>query len=341
MRRTVDRKLPDGSIREVQPFHMSMEGLETIILCRDDEDYDALVKILCVTAKRKNIIVIIYAVVSNHCHAAILAVSQVHADEYGQEVKRIYSMWFSHKYGINNVMRRVDMKAIVLDTDSYVRNALAYIPRNALDNGCNVNEYEWSGFKAMFASPIIGIPVKMLSKRVRERVMHTGDDLTDVEWQLDKKSHLIPGSWCDHEYLEQAFNNDSAYFMRIIGSQNSAEMQQQLIDNPRQMMPDSEFFRHANSQSLRWFNSEIPALPTEKKLRLVPYLYRTTKTTIPQLARTLSLDRDKVASAVGRKKPGNHDAGEGDKGNRGRSEKMGGTFPAKSGSEGVGRPIGW
>ena len=301
MQRLVDRKLPDGSIRRVQPFHMSMEGLETVILCRDEEDYDALVKILCVTAKRKNLIVIIYAIVSNHCHAGLLATSQVHADEYGQEVKRIYSMWFSHKYGISNVMRKVDMKAIALDSDNYVRNALAYIPRNALDNGCNVNEYEWSGFKGMFSSPICGNPVKLLSKRDREKIMHTGDTLTDVEWQLDQKGRLIPGSWCDSKYLEQAFENDSAYFMRVIGSQNSAEMHQKLIDNPREMMPDSEFFRYANNLSDRWFHTDISAVPGDKRLRLASYLYRSTKTSIPQLARTLNLEREKVAFAVGRK----------------------------------------
>ena len=66
MRRVVTHELPDGSIRQLYPFHISMEGLETAILCRDDMDYDAMVKILCIAARRKNVIVVIYAVVSNH-----------------------------------------------------------------------------------------------------------------------------------------------------------------------------------------------------------------------------------------------------------------------------------
>ena len=303
MQRVVERLMPDGSIRRVQPFHMSMEGLETAIICRDDEDYDALVKILCVTAKRKNVIVVIYAVVSNHCHAGLLAVSQTSADEYGQEVKRIYSMWLSHKYGENNVLHRVDMKAILLDSDSYVRNALAYIPRNAIDNGCNVNEYEWSGYRAMFSSASIvdGLAVKLMTKREREKVMHTGDNLTDTEWLLDDKNRLIPASWCDTAYLEQAFENDSAYFMRAIGSQNSAEMHQKLVENPRERLPDSEFYKYVNNLSDRWFHSGISTVPTESKLRLVPYVYRTMKTSVPQLARAFGLDREKVAGAIGKK----------------------------------------
>ena len=61
MRRTFPQELPDGTVRQLHPFHISMEGLETAVLCRDDADYDAIVKILCVAARRKKVLVIIYA----------------------------------------------------------------------------------------------------------------------------------------------------------------------------------------------------------------------------------------------------------------------------------------
>ena len=132
-------------------------------------------------------------------------------------------------------------------------------------------------------------------------VMHTGDDLTDTEWLLDDNNRLIPASWCDTEYLEQAFENESAFFMRAIGSQNSAEMHQKLVENPRERLPDSEFYKHVNSLSDKWFHSGLSTVPAESKLRLVPYVYRTMRTSIPQLARAFGLDRDKVAAAIGRK----------------------------------------
>lgn len=303
MLRVVERRLPDGTTRRVQPFHMSMEGLETAILCRDEDDYDALVKIMCVAARRKNVIVVIYVVVSNHCHAGILATSQVSADEYGQEVKRIYSMWFTKRYGENNVLRHVDIKAIALDSDSYVRNALAYIPRNALDNGCNVNEYAWSGYRAMFSgqSHGNGLSVRMLTKREREKIMHTGDDLRDTEWILDNKRRLVPESWCDTAYLEQAFENDPAFFLKAIGSQNSAEMHQVLVENPRERLPDSEFFKYVNNLSDKWFHKNIGELTLDRKLRIASYLFRTMRTSVNQLSRALSLERDKISAAVKRK----------------------------------------
>ena len=274
MRRIVSRKLPDGSVRLVQPFHVSLEGLETIILCRDEEDYDVFVKILCVAAQRKNVNVIIYAVVSNHCHAAVLAFSQACADAFGEEVKRIYSIWFNKKYGIKGTMKKVDVKALLLDSDWYVRNALAYIPRNALDNGCNVSEYPWSGYRAMFSKKTSagnGVrAVAQMTKEERRMVMHTGDKLNGVEWLVDENNRIIPRSVCDHIYLEQAFENDPAFFLKTIGGQNAAEMKYKLVDAPRKKLTDNEFLKSAEETRQRWFSSPIGESSYDRKTRLIP-----------------------------------------------------------------------
>lgn len=281
-----------------------MEGLERAILCRDEEDYDAMVKILCVSARRKNVLLVIYAVVSNHCHAVVLARYQQDADDYGEEVKRMAAMWFSRKYGESGVLKGTDVKAICLDSDWYVRSALAYVPRNALDNGCNVNEYPWSGYRAMFSKDVServsARPVSSLHRDEMRRIMHTGDKLKDVPWLLDDSGRLIPSSICDSAYLEQAFGNDQSFFLKTIGSLNPAEMNQKLIDNPRMRLTDSEFYKHTAAVSLRWFKVELSRLSLEQKARLIPYISRTMKTSVPQLARTFGLDRDVIRKMLGR-----------------------------------------
>ena len=305
MRRVVNHELPDGTIRQVFPFHISMEGLETAVLCRDDHDYDAMVKILCVAARRKNVIVIIYAVVSNHCHVAVLATSHQEANAYGQEIKRMYAMWFRRKYGESAILRGTDVKAILLDSDWYVRNALAYIPRNALDNGCNVNEYRWTGYRAMFrTNNETGFvrSVAGLTKRERERIIHTGDDLSDVKWLIDGREELIPDSFCEHRYLEQAFEGDPAFFLKTLGGQNSAEMLNKLVDGPRAMQLDGEFQKLVNETCQRWFQSDLSAITLDRKIRLIQYIYRTNHTTIPQLSRVFGLSRDVVSRIITRKR---------------------------------------
>lgn len=281
-----------------------MAGLERTILCRDEEDYDAMVKILCVSARRKNVVLVIYAVVSNHCHAVVLARYQQDADDYGGEVKRMTAMWFSRKYGESGVLKGTDVKAICLDSDWYVRSALAYVPRNALDNGCNVNEYPWSGYRAMFSQDVskrVNVrPVSSLHRDEMRRIMHTADKLKDVPWLLDDSGRLIPSSICDSAYLEQAFGNDQSFFLRTIGSLNPAEMNQKLIDNPRKRLTDSEFYKHTAAVSLRWFKAELSRLSLEQKARLIPYISRTMKTSVPQLARTFGLNRDMIRKMLGR-----------------------------------------
>ena len=307
MQRIVQRILPDGSIRRVQPFHVCMEGQETVVLCRDNEDYDAMVKVICLCARRKNVIVIIYIVVSNHCHVGVLASSQKEAESFGAEVKRMYSMWFSKRYSRSEILKEADVKAIALDSDWYVRNALAYIPRNALDNGCNVDTYPWSGYRAMFGGDSEelskGRRVSLLSKRECRALFHTGDSLKDVSWLVDSYGHLIPSSFCDAAYLEQVFEGDQAFFLKTIGSLNSAEMQSKLVEQPRRRFTDSEFFKLVNEVSLRYYKTELSKISINQKYRLLPYIRRTMHSTVPQLARTFGLTRDQVAAALGARSP--------------------------------------
>lgn len=301
MKRTILRVLPDGNERYVCPFHVTLKGLESAILCRDDEDYSVTVKHIAICARRKNVIVIIYAVVSNHAHVAVLAAKQKDADDYAQELKRVLGMWIRKKYREEGILRRTDAKAILLDNDWYIRNALAYIPRNALDNQCPVHTYLWSGYRAMFRSDPEpwAREVKSLTKRERESIMHTGDSLIDVPWKLDEDGHLVPDTFCDTEYLEESFNHDPAFFLKTIGSLNPAEMEEKLVDGPRRMLPDSEFNKIVADTVQRWFSQELSSLPKEKKVRVVPYLWRTRKTTVNQLARVMGMPREDVARILG------------------------------------------
>ena len=303
MERSVVRKMPDGSTRRVEPYHVCLKGLETAILCRDDEDYDVMVKVLAVCARRHNVIIVTYSVVSNHTHAAALAVTWDNAQAFGEDSKKVYSMYFHHKYGEEGILRRVKVKALWLDNPSYLRNTLAYIPRNALDNGGDIVDYPWSGHLAMFRqdSPT-GMPISALTKRERRELLHTGESLKGAPWLLDGKGHLVPYSICDHAYLEQVFNGDPAFYLKTIGGVNVAEMRYLLEEKPYVMQADSEFYKTVNELSLRWFSMELSAISLDRKLRLLPYVYRTSKTTISQLARVFGLERERIASFLGIKK---------------------------------------
>jgi len=295
--RTVSRILPDGTTRTLHPFHISFKGLEKTVLCKDDEDYDAFVKQMFLCSLRKNVRVIIYVAVSNHGHIAILATDYQTAISYGEEVKRMYSMWYNHRYRKTGILIGADINVQYLDSDWYVRNALAYIPRNALDNGFNVTEYRWSGFQAMFSSRKhdYARSVSSLSKREREQIFHTNMVLRGVTWKIDREGRLIAETCCDCGYLESAFNNDSAFFLKTIGNVNSADMTQKLVDGPRNRQNDGDFLVTVDEICMRWFQvGHVSDLSLDRKIRLLPYVYRTKRTTISQLSRIFGMDREQI-----------------------------------------------
>ena len=292
------KRLPDGTYGKVMPFHVSFEGLEKAIICRDDNDCDTLVKCIVVCSRRKNVIIIIYAVVSNHAHIAVLARYLEEARAFANEVKRMYSQIFMNRYGESKILRGVDVDVQLLDTDWYLRNALAYIPRNAYDNGAeNLFDYKWTGFRAFFRRGTregLRWPVAKMTRREWRDIMRTGDNLSDVPWMVNAYGEIEPDSVCDTDYLERAFNQDEAFFYKSIGSVNTAEMTQKLVVSPRKMKTDEEFFKEIEAISMRWFMTGVTGLPTSKKARLIPYVYHTMKTTVPQMARGFGMSREEI-----------------------------------------------
>ena len=290
----VYRILPDGSHGWVHPFHLSFEGLEKMIICRDDEDCDMLVKCIFLCARKAGVLVIIYAVVSNHAHVALLALNHAIAKGFGNEVKRRYSQYFQKKYNEIKVLKGADVNIQAIDSMYYLRNVLAYVPKNAYDNGArSLSEYKWTGFRAFFRKGEPAerlVSVKDMPRRDWRDIFRTGDSLKDVPWKVNLQGELDPASCCDIEYLEKAFNNDETFFLGKVGNVNVAEMNQKLVESPRKMKTDAEFIKEVEELALRWFGIPLKDMSISQKSRLIPYVFHTNKTTVKQLARCFGLE---------------------------------------------------
>lgn len=294
---SVIRRLPDGRNCVVSPYHISMEGMEKLVLCRDDSDYDVYVKNIAVSARRKNSVVVTYAVMSNHSHIVVLSRSFDEAYSVGREIKRIYSMYFSRKYCAKSSMAYTDVNVQAIDSVFYLRNALAYNARNIMDIGLNPDEYQWSGHRAMFAKsgryhPVR--PVSELTSRESERIMHTNMPLHDTGWVLNENFGLEPSCFCDRDYFESAFNGSQSFYYKCVGMVNVSEMQYKIVEAPRVGMNDTEFLKCINEQAMRWFEKDVMSLSKYQKSRLLPYVYRTMKTSLPQMARCFGLSKEEV-----------------------------------------------
>ena len=301
--RIVTRVLPDGSVGKVYPFHISLEGMESTLLCRDDEDYDHLEKCFYVSALKNNCLVVMEIAMSNHGHCSILAKDMETAFATGTLIKKRQSQYLSWKYGEKGILARSELSVKYLDSDWYVRNALAYIPRNAIDAGARVEDYRWSAYRGMFTGGLSLTAVRRvadMSRREREALFRTHEDLGRVPWLLNADGGVEPASACDYKYLESAFDHDQAFFLKAIGTVNQSQMRQMLVVSGRERQTDTEMLSVIRDLSEKWYHKAILELTPELKARLLPYLYRSYHTSIPQLARCLGMTRDVIATLLQR-----------------------------------------
>ena len=265
--RIVTRTLPDNTTRRVFPFHLSLEGMESVLLCRDDEDYDHLEKSVYLSARECNTLVVIGIAMSNHGHAVVLATDYAAVIGMGEQIKKRHSQYLSWKYGERNLLRLSTPDVQYLDSEWYVRNALAYVPRNALDAGARIEDYRWSGYRGMFVEgrcPPGGRPVASMSRREREALFRSHQDLSKVPWIVNADGGVEPASACDYPYLESAFAHDQAFFLKTIGTVNTAEMRQKLSLNKRIRQTDNQIQAVVSDLAGRWFQKDIKDLTPEQ-----------------------------------------------------------------------------
>lgn len=162
--------LPDGSTAKVYPFHLSLEGLESNLLCRDDEDYDTVEKFMFVSAWECNMLVVSNVVMSNHGHQCTLAPSLAHVVKMANLLKKRCSMHIAHKYGEHNVLLGTSADIQLLDNDWYVRNVLAYIPRNVVELGVRPEDYPWSSYRTTAAQ--LARCLRMEREEVERTIRH-------------------------------------------------------------------------------------------------------------------------------------------------------------------------
>jgi hypothetical protein len=77
-----------------------------------------------------------------------------------------------------------------------------------------------------------------------------------------------------------------------------AEMQQKLQMNKRVRHTDAEMLAIISNLAEKFYHRSIPDLTPDMKARILPYLYRGYRTSVPQLARCLQMSREVVAGLI-------------------------------------------
>ena len=135
------------------------------------------------------------------------------------QFKHRYSLYFSLKYGVKELLRRngVDIQLVEYQNDA-IERTIAYVQMNSVAaNICShASQYPWGTGGAFFnpAQPT-GKLIGKMSKRARARLLHSEFDKLPDEWHLSDDGYINPKEYVDVSGVERLFKSPKRlnYFM--------------------------------------------------------------------------------------------------------------------------------
>lgn len=294
--RIIRRELPDGSLIEFFPYHVCTEGHEDRNVCQDEEDLRVAQNFIAICAKRADVIISVFCVLNTHIHSIVLAPSIKEATRFIESYKISYSKYYSKKYGGNKeIYNTTKSTPILIDDDRYLRNAICYTLRNALDTGHRVDNYKWSSYRSLFKSSAVhGVKISELKYRDRRAILKTGEDLSKCNWLIDNEGVILPESFCYVQYAEAAFYNNHRYFLRCLGLTDDAQMEQKLVTNNTTRCSTEDIMLMAKSKSRHIYGKELESLTTDEKIPILKIIRYSMRASEAQLSRCFEMHPDKI-----------------------------------------------
>ena len=233
-------------------YLLSTEHLESGLWFRDEEDFKVAMNYVAILAAQiPEVTVLAFILMSNHVHFVLKGEESAVVD-FINEFKRRYSIYYNHKYGIVEFLRRnnVDVKMIPYDSEG-VERAIAYVHMNCVAaNICSSpSQYPWGTGNVLFnTAELKGKRIGDMSMRAIGRLLHTSIEELPINWILSCDGYILPQNYVDVSSVETLFRTPTRlnYFL------NSSSKAKKRLEN----------------------NDNLPAFKDQSILFLLPDLCR-------------------------------------------------------------------
>ena len=295
MREVALNDLYDGDF-----YHICTEGLEQVILLKDEEDYRVAWNYLALSAWRTDVFLVAFVLMSNHMHVLVASSDRKSADKFIKFFKTLLSKYLNKKYGLHKVMHCSNDSISLIDSIQYLRNCIAYIFRNPVSAKlCSRPEYyRWSSYHYGFLEGLSTDPgkdVSLLGFTLKRILLRTGMDLSKCRWRIDDNGYITLDSFVRGDIVAKAFRYSGKSFLYHLGCCNDAKMEYELVYQPLMTVTDIDMFDMITRYVLKRFpGRSISELTTSEKCSILKPLFFNTGTTVPQLSRIIGLPRDLV-----------------------------------------------
>lgn len=278
-------------------YHVCTNGLEELVLLRDDEDYRTAWNYLALCSWRCGIFIVAFILMSNHVHALTACQNADQVNRFIKLYKHLISKHLFNKYGMRQTLHNTPDCISQIDSVQYLKNCIAYILRNAISAKIcvKIEDYMWSSYRYYFlekGNMNSSKPVSSLSFRKKRSILKTDMDLSECPLTIDQNGMIDPTSFLRTDIAEKAYWNSGKSFLLYLGSCNDSKMEYELACQPLLQISDIDLYEYIKRYiSARFNGKELSELTTSEKCSVLKKIYFNFKTSIPQLSRIFGLPR--------------------------------------------------
>ncbi len=129
-------------------YHIMNRGRRSENIFSDDKDYILFTELLKETSEMWNIRIASYCLVPNHYHM-LVQTPEANISRSMRHLNGVYTQRYNRRHNCDGQLFRGRYKSILIDTDSYLLQAVRYIHRNPLRAGLvdKIDAYKWSSHK--------------------------------------------------------------------------------------------------------------------------------------------------------------------------------------------------
>jgi REP element-mobilizing transposase RayT len=129
-------------------YHIMNRGRRGEAIYSDAQDYEAFTALLKKTSETWNIRIAAYCLMPNHYHM-LAQTPEANLSRSMRHLNGVYTQRYNRRHHCDGQLFRGRYKSILIDTDSYLLQAVRYIHRNPLCGGLTerIDDYEWNSHK--------------------------------------------------------------------------------------------------------------------------------------------------------------------------------------------------
>lgn len=282
-------------------YHVTSSALETNVIFQSREDFITGMNDVVLCLLKYDVRILCFCLMSNHFHFVLYG---SYKECYGfiQEYKQLCAMRMRHSRAEVNPLKSVEIRFDLLDTEEYLKNAIAYVLRNPLAAHIIMMPYyyEWSSMSAYFRGglPLKGVPVNGLSIRRRREILKSRHAVVPDTFLVNEDGIIPPACYVACDIVERLFPHPS-FLMMALARKVENEMEIRMGAAERIVMSDVELKTQIGELIRSEFGvSAMSHLSADDRLRLCLLVRRNFNASVKQIARLLRLSQDIVASVL-------------------------------------------